>query len=295
MQASLDGLIVTSLSSSDSNSDYKEPALVQQHTGFQTNPIAALGRSTIDFISSLGEIFLFFLEGVRLIFSSPKQLTKIVRQTYFIGSKSLFVISLIGIFTGMVLGLQGYYTLVKFGSEGLLGAAVSLTLIRELGPVLTAIMITGRAGSSMAAEIGVMRISDQIDALDVMDINPMAYLVSPRIAASIICFPLLTALFDVIGILGGYLTGVTMLGINSGVYFYRIDTSVVMSDINEGFLKSLVFGIIVATISCYQGYNTHKRKDSVGPESVSNSTTAAVVLSCVLILVSDYVITSFLL
>ena len=259
------------------------------------NPVARLGSITIDVVNSLGSIFLFLLEGLRLIFSSPKQLAKIVRQMYFIGSKSLFVISLIGIFTGMVLGLQGYYTLVKFGSEGMLGAVISLTLIRELGPVLTAIMVTGRAGSSMAAEIGVMRISDQIDALDVMDIHPIAYLVSPRIAASIICFPLLTALFDVIGIIGGYLTGVAMLGINAGTYFYRINTSIGMRDVGEGFLKALVFGIIVSTISCYQGYNTHKRTDSVGPESVSNSTTTAVVLSCVVILVSDYVITSFLL
>ncbi|MCG8529643.1 MAG: ABC transporter permease [Desulfovibrionales bacterium] len=267
---------------------------MQQQSGIQTTPVAALGRSAIDFVHSLGGITLFLLEGLRLIIS-PKQLPKVIRQMFFIGSKSLFVISLIGIFTGMVLGLQGYYMLIKFGSEGMLGTAISLTLIKELGPVLTAIMITGRAGSSMAAEIGVMRISDQIDALEVMDINPMAYLFAPRLAASILCFPLLTALFDVIGIIGGYLTGVAMLGINAGAYFYRVNTSVDVSDISEGFIKALTFGVIVATISCYQGYNTHKRTDSVGPESVSNSTTAAVVLSCVLILVSDYIITSFLL
>ena len=133
---------------------------MQQQSGFQTNPIAALGRSAIDFVNSLGGITLFLLEGLRLLFSTPKQLPKIIRQMYFIGSKSLFVISLIGVFTGMVLGLQGYYMLIKFGSEGMLGTAISLTLIKELGPVLTAIMVTGRAGSSMAAEIGVMRISD---------------------------------------------------------------------------------------------------------------------------------------
>lgn len=128
---------------------------------------------------------------------------------------------LIGLFCGLVLGLQGYYTLIKFGSVGFLGSVVSLALIRELGPVLTAIMLTGRAGSSMTAEIGVMRITDRIDALDVMDINSVSYLVSPRIAASIISFPLLTAVFDVIGIVGGYLTGVAMLDMNQGAYFYR--------------------------------------------------------------------------
>ena len=240
-------------------------------------------------------MFMFLLDGFIHIFASPKQFRKTVNQMFFVGSKSLLVIALIGIFTGMVLGLQGYYTLVKFGSEGLLGAAVALTLIRELGPVLTAIMLTGRAGSSMAAEIGVMRITDQIDALEVMDINPITYLVSPRIAASILCFPLLTALFDVIGIIGGYLTGVVMLGINSGVYFYRIESSVNIHDVNEGFLKALLFGIMVATVSCYQGYYTHMRRDGIGPEAVSNSTTSAVVMSCVLILVGDYVVTSFLL
>lgn len=258
-------------------------------------PVTALGRTTLRIVGEMGAMFLFLLDGLRHIFSSPKQLPKIVNQVYVIGYKSLFVILLIGIFTGMVLGLQGYYTLVKFGSEGLLGAAVALTLIRELGPVLTAIMVTGRAGSSMAAEIGVMRITDQIDALDVMDINPMGYLVAPRIAASLIAFPLLTALFDVIGIIGGYITGVVLLGINEGIYFHRIETSVVMADITGGFMKSILFALIVATVSCYQGYFTHMRRDGMGPEGVSNSTTSAVVMSCVLVLIADYVLTSFLL
>ncbi|MFI3270863.1 MAG: ABC transporter permease [Pseudomonadota bacterium] len=262
---------------------------------FFLRPITMLGTWFLRLLSELGAMALFLCEAIRYIFSPTKQIPKIINQIYVIGAKSFFVIALIAIFTGMVLGLQGYYTLVKFGSEGLLGAAVSLTLIRELGPVLTAIMVTGRAGSSMAAEIGVMRITDQVDALEVMDINPMAYLVAPRLAASLICFPLLTAIFDVIGILGGYLTGVIMLGINEGTYFYRIYSNVVMSDINEGFIKSLVFGMIVATVSCYQGYFTHMRRDGMGPEGVSNATTSAVVLSCVLILVADYIITSFML
>jgi phospholipid/cholesterol/gamma-HCH transport system permease protein len=156
-------------------------------------------------------------------------------------------------------------------------------------------MITGRAGSAMAAEIGVMRISDQVDALEVMDINPMGYLVSPKIAACLFSFPLLTAFFDVMGIIGGYLTGVSMLGINEGIYFYRIEASVEWADVTGGFIKSVVFGLIVATISCYQGYFTHMRRDSVGPEAVSSAITTAVVLSSIYILVSDYMLTSFLL
>ena len=171
---------------------------------------AVPGALFLRWIDALGDTFLFLLEGLRQIFIAPK--------LYVIGTKSLFVICLIALFTGMVLGLQGYYVLVKFGSVGFLGAAVSLTLIRELGPVLTAIMVTGRAGSSMAAEIGVMRITDQIDALEVMDIPGMGYLVAPRFVASLIAFPLLTAIFDVVGIIGGYLTGVLLLGVNEGAY-----------------------------------------------------------------------------
>mgnify|MGYP002246963455 FL=1 len=170
-----------------------------------------------------------------------------------------------------------------------------MTLIRELGPVLTAIMVTGRAGSSMAAEIGVMRITDQIDALEVMDIPGMGYLVAPRFVASLIAFPLLTAIFDVVGIIGGYLTGVLLLGVNEGAYFHGIESSVLMPDVTEGFIKSFVFALLIALICCHQGYNAHRRRDGMGPEAVANATTSAVVISCVFVLVADYVVTSAML
>jgi phospholipid/cholesterol/gamma-HCH transport system permease protein len=201
---------------------------------------------------------------------------------------------LVALFTGMVLGLQLFYTLIKFGSEGVLGSVVALTLIRELGPVLTAIMITARAGSAMTAEIGVLRISEQIDALYTMRIDPLRFLISPRIAASLISFPLLTAFFDLVGIVGGYLTGVLLLGVNGGAYFYRIHSYIDMTDIRGGFIKSLVFAVIVSVTCCYMGYFTHLRTDAYGAKSVSLSTTSAVVASCIMILVSDYVVTSFL-
>ncbi len=257
--------------------------------------LANIGQKSLSALATMGSLLLFLCASLRYLFNIPHLFYKTCAQVYIIGAKSLFLILLIGIFCGMVLGLQGYYTLVKFGSTGLLGAAVSLTLIRELGPVLTAIMLTGRAGSAMTAEIGVMRISDQVDALEVMDIEPMGYLVTPRLLASIISFPLLTAVFDVIGIIGGYLTGVLMLGINAGAYFHGIESNVVMADVMGGFLKSLVFGILVNTICCHQGYYTHLRRDSVGPAAVGNATTSAVVMACSLILVSDYVLTSILL
>ena len=259
------------------------------------NFLRKIGGPSLRGIDALGGTALFMFRGLPQIFASAKIFRRTMQQLYVIGSKSLFLIMLIGVFCGMVLGLQGYYTLVKFGSVGMLGSAVSLTLIRELGPVLTAIMLTGRAGSSMTAEIGVMRITDQIDALDVMDINSMGYLVSPRLLASLIAFPLLTAVFDVIGIIGGYLTGVLMLGINEGAYFYRITSSVTATDVNGGFIKAILFGLLVTTICCHQGYYTNKRRDSVGPEAVGNATTSAVVISCVLILAADYIVTSFLL
>ena len=257
-------------------------------------PIAALGRFALEAVSELGRIALFFYKGFILIFSLPLQLTKIKQQVYFIGMKSMFVICLTGAFTGMVLGIQGYYALVKYGSAGALGSAVALSLVREMGPVLTAIMVIARAGSAMAAEIGIMRISEQIDALETMDINPIRFLLSPRIAAGFISFPLLTALFDVVGIFGGYLTGSVLLGINPGIYFSRVESSVIMSDVIGGFIKSIVFAVVVVTICCYQGYYTHTRAE-FGAKGVSLSTTSAVVLSCVVVLITDYVLTSFLL
>ena len=256
-------------------------------------PFHFIGTRTMKVINDLGAAVIFSALAFLRIFR-PKQLREIMQQVFYIGAKSSNIVMLIGLFTGMVLGLQLYYTLRKFGSEGFLGSVVALTLIRELGPVLTAIMITARAGSAMTAEIGILRISEQIDALYTMRIDPLRYLISPRIAASIISFPLLTAFFDLIGVLGGYLTGVVLLGVNKGAYFYRIHAYVDMTDIRGGFIKSLVFALLVSTICCYQGYFTHLRTDSYGSKSVSLSTTSAVVLSCVMILIADYVVTSFL-
>ncbi len=253
-----------------------------------------LGRKALFIINNLGAAFIFFFRSFFMIFQ-VRQISAILQQIYYIGAKSTNIVMLVGLFTGMVMGLQLYYTLSKFGSVGVLGSAVALSIIRELGPVLTAIMITARAGSAMAAEIGIQRISEQIDALYTMRINPLGYLISPRIAASIISFPILTAFFDILGILGGYFSGVVLLGVNSGVYFYRINSSVSFQDIYGGFVKSFMFAAIVSAICCYQGYFTHLREDSFGAKSVSLSTTSAVVLSCILVLVSDYVVTSFLL
>lgn len=252
-----------------------------------------LGAKVLQSIDNIGAVAIFFALAFLKIFRR-RQIKAITQQVFYIGARSSNIVMLVALFTGMVLGLQLFYTLVKFGSSGVLGSVVALTLIRELGPVLTAIMITARAGSAMTAEIGVLRISEQIDALYTMRIDPLRFLISPRIAASLISFPLLTAFFDLVGIIGGYLTGVVLLGVNSGSYFYRIHSYVDMKDIMGGFIKSLVFSAIVSLICCYMGYFTHLRTDAYGSKSVSLSTTSAVVVSCVMILISDYVVTSFL-
>lgn len=260
------------------------------------NPLVlftGIGRGVIRLVDNLGAIAIFFFLAFIKIFRR-KQFGEIVHQLYYIGATSSLIVMLVGLFTGMVLGLQLFYTLVKFGSAGALGSAVALTLIREMGPVLTAIMITARAGSGIAAEVGSLRISEQVDALYTMGIDPVRYLISPRIAASIISFPLLTAFFDLIGIIGGYVTGVLLLGTNGGTYFYRVQSSIDMIDIRGGFIKSIVFAVIVSSICCFQGYFCHMRTDGYGSKAVALATISAVVISCVMILIADYVVTSFI-
>ncbi len=259
------------------------------------NLIETLGDVFQRRVESLGRIFIFFAVGLCQALVPPFQPLKILDQIWFIGAKSIFVIVLTALFTGMVLGLQGYYTLVTFGSEAALGAAVAMSLIRELGPVFTAIMVTARAGSAMAAEIGVMRMSEQIDALKTMQIHPVRFVFTPRILAALISFPLLTALFDVVGIFGGFVSGSLLMGMNEAVYMEKVIRSVDMGDIAGGFFKSVFFGILVTTICCYRGYYSHLNAQGVfGAKGVSLATTNSVVQSCVYILICDYIITFFL-
>ncbi|HET7318471.1 MAG TPA: ABC transporter permease [Nitrospirota bacterium] len=265
-----------------------------RHLGaFLTAPFAFFGRLAILWINSSGAAVIFFLLAFQKIFR-PKQLAKIVQQVYYIGARSSLIIMLVGLFTGMVLGLQMHSALVNVGAQGYLGTIVALSLTRELGPVLTAVMITARAGSAITAEIGIQRISEQVDALSTMRIDPLRYLVSPRIAAAILSFPVLTAMFDFVGIIGGYISGVMIMGANSGTYIYRVQASVEMKDIIHGFVKAVVFAVVVSTVCCFQGYFAHMREDSHGAKAVGLATTSAVVLSCVLILLSDYIVTSLL-
>ena len=251
------------------------------------------GGKTLRLNNDLGAMNIFFFRSFFMIFRI-KAIPDIIQQVYFIGAKSTQIVLLVGFLTGMVLGLQLYFVLIKFGSVGVLGTAIALTLIREMGPVLAAIMITARAGSAMTAEIGIQRISEQVDALSTMRIDPLGYLISPRIAAAIISFPILTAFFDLIGIIGAWFSGCVLLGVNSGTYFFRVVSSTQLDDITGGFIKSIVFGLLVVSICCFQGYYTHMRTDSFGAKSFSLSTTSAVVISSVMILIADYIVTSFI-
>ena len=255
-----------------------------------------IGSGTLGFLETSGRMGMFLLRSLASIFHTPFKLNPVVRQVHFIGARSAFVILFTGLFTGMVLGLQGYYTLRKFGSEGFLGSAVALSLIRELGPVLTALMVIGRAGSAICAEVGIMRNSEQIDALECMAVDPFRYLIAPKLLAGIIAMPLLTAIFDVIGIMGGYLVGIGLFGINPGAYFQGMYSSVVWADVEMGLVKSLVFGLLMVWIAACKGFYLHlERSGGFGAEGVSRTTTDAVVLSSVSVLVWDYLISALLL
>ncbi len=256
-----------------------------------------LGDLFLYYVNHAGRMVIFLVFVIINILKPPYyKLSHITKQIYIIGSLSIFVIGFTGAFTGMVLGLQGYNTLRKFSSEGLLGSAVALSLVRELGPVLTALMVTGRAGSAICAEIGIMRNSEQIDALECMAIDPHKYIMAPKFIATVLSMPLLTAIFDVIGILGGYIVGVKLLGTNEGAYFNSMYKTVEFNDVYMGFVKSLCFGLLVVWICASKGFFVHlERKGGFGAEGVSRATTSAVVLSSVAILVVDYFITSLLL
>ncbi|MCZ7626244.1 MAG: ABC transporter permease [Candidatus Methylomirabilota bacterium] len=253
------------------------------------NPLDSIGRVVLQQVRTMGSMAIFLGSTGFWAALPPLKIRRIVGQIYFIGVKSSSIILLTAAFSGMVLGLQGYYTLRKFGSEALLGPAVGLSLIRELGPVMAALMVAARAGSASAAEIGIMRITEQIDALEAMAVNPMKYLVVPKVIAGLIAVPLLTAIFDVVGIFGGYLVGVKMLGVGAGTYFSEMRNMVEMSDIRGGFLKSVSFGLIVTWVCTYKGFYT-----GYGAEGVGKATTEAVVLSSVLVLVWNYVMTAVL-
>ncbi len=251
--------------------------------------IRTLFKPLIYAASEFGRVWFMLMEVTYWTFRKPFKLNYLFKQMEFIGVKSLGIVIITGGFTGMVLALQTYYGFRRFSSEGLVGVTVALSMTRELGPVLTALMVTGRAGSAMAAELGSMRISEQIDALTVMALSPVKYLVVPRVVASLFMVPMLTVIADFIGIIGGYFVGVKLLGINEGIFINKMVRYVDLEDIYNGLVKAAVFGLVLSLISCYKGFYTKG-----GAEGIGKATTEAVVASSVTILISDYVLTSLM-
>jgi len=263
-----------------------------QMDNFFIGLVRNLGAKTLLVLRRMGIMGMFLTKAFVYCFVPPIKFSLLLKQIHFIGLQSTLVIFLTGSFTGMVLGLQGFYTLNRFGSDAFLGPMVALSLIKEMGPVISGLMVTGRAGSAITAEIGIMRISEQIDAIEMMGLNPFRYLVVPKFLAGVIALPLLTGIFDVVGIFGGYLVGVKLLGSNAGTYFGEMINYVDMDNVLEGIYKSISFGVIITWICCYKGYYTGTW--GWGAEGVSKATTQAVVMASVLILVWDYFMTSIL-
>ena len=238
-----------------------------------------VGSFVIDTTEQWGRSWIFLYRTAVALLKPPYRPYLYLTQMLQIGVGSTLVIALIGLFTGAVLAVQGEYTLSKFGATAYTGPAVALSLIRELGPVLTALMVIGRAGSAITAEIGIMR----------MAVDPIKYLMAPRLAAGIIAMPLLCGIFNVVGIFGGYIVGVGLLGLSSGTFMSQIISAVGLVDIYSGFIKATVFGLIFGWISCYKGYTC-----GFGAHGVNKATTQSVVTASVAVLIVDYFLTSVL-
>lgn len=252
--------------------------------------LESLGRLFLTALQQLGE-FLFFVRSVfAWSFHPPFRRNLLFRQMEFIGVKSFPIIALTGTFTGMVFALQTGYAFRLFNAEAFVGSTVGLALTREIGPVFTALMVVARAGSAMAAEIGTMKVTEQVDALTAMAVNPIHYLVVPRVIAGTVMVPLLAGLFSFIGIVGAWFVAVKLLGISGLVFKERLTYYVDADDLIGGLLKAAVFGFVLSLLSCHRGYRTEG-----GAEGVGRSTTQAVVISSVVILVIDYFLTSWIL
>jgi len=253
--------------------------------------LARVGEQSLYQVNQAGRMTLFLFACLWAAVRPPYKIPAVVRQVHFIGASSVFVILFTGLFTGMVLGLQGYHLLSRYGSVSALGAGVGTGLIRELGPVLTALMVIGRAGSAICAEIGIMRNSEQLDALECMAVDPVKYLLAPKYLAMLFSVFLLTFIFDVMGVIGGYVVGVAIFDVSYGSYMQGMIDSVDFVDIRMGIYKSLVFGLLTVWIATAKGYYLHlSREGGFGAEGVSRATTEAVVLSSVAVLVWDYLI-----
>lgn len=256
--------------------------------------IEKLGAFVIQGFEDLGRLGLFLYRVILSIFSRPFGFNELLKQIAFIGAGSVPIILLSGLFTGMVLALQFYDVLARFGSVDLMGSAVSLSLIQELGPVMTALMVIARVGSATCAEIAIMRNEQQFDALTCMAISPYRYVMAPRFLAAILSIPILTAVYNLIGIFGGYVVGVFIKDLSGAAYLQTIVDTITWADLRMSFIKSVLFAIIIIWISMGKGFFVHLEKGSSGAEAVGRVTTKAVVVSAISMLFADYIASSFL-
>lgn len=252
-------------------------------------PVAGIGAAVLGFIGGFGGLCRMTAEASLQGLLPPYRVRLFFRQMDFVGVGSIVIIAITAFFTGAVFTLQSNLAFRQFGAEGFTGATVALSLTRELSPVLTALMVTGRAGSGMAAEIGTMRVTEQIDAMEVMAVHPVQYLVSPRLLAGVLMLPALTMTYNVIGMTGSWLVGVRFLGIDHALFWHRVWLYVDPADIFSGLIKAACFGVILVGVGCFQGFHAQG-----GAAGVGRATTRAVVIASVAILISDYFITSLL-
>jgi phospholipid/cholesterol/gamma-HCH transport system permease protein len=253
-------------------------------------PVSSLGRWVREFVGNLGyatRMFFALLRASGGLWRRPRLITD---QVHFIGNYSLVIIAVSGLFVGFVLGLQGYYTLNKYGSEQALGLLVALSLTRELGPVVTALLFAGRAGTSLTAEIGLMKAGEQLSAMEMMAVNPLQRVLAPRFWAGVIAMPVLAAIFSAVGIIGGYIVGVQLIGVDDGAFWSQMQAGVdLRNDILNGVIKSVVFGLAVTFIALYQGYQARPT-----PEGVAGATTRTVVIGSLTVLWLDFLLTALM-
>jgi len=254
-------------------------------------PLARLGRNFINGVWRVGSMARFFGLVIASSGTSAQRFRLVMREVYFSGVLSLIIIIVSGLFVGMVLGLQGFQTLERYGATESIGVLVALSLVRELGPVVAALLFASRAGSAITAEIGLMKATEQISAMDMMAVSPMARVIAPRFWAGVISMPILAALFSCMGVFGGYLVGVVIIGVDNGAFWSQMQASVDFRyDVLNGVVKSFVFGIAVTAIATFEGYDAPPTA-----EGVSGATTRTVVSSALTILALDLVLTAFML
>lgn len=252
--------------------------------------ISQIGRKTRETINDVGHASRSFMHILTSLPSLWRRPQLVADQVHFIGNYSLVIIAISGLFVGFVLGYQGYYTLNKYGSEEALGLLVALSLVRELGPVVTALLFAGRAGTSLTAEIGLMKAGEQLAAMEMMAVNPLQRVIAPRFLGGVIAMPILTLIFNAMGIIGGYLVGVALIGVDSGSFWSQMQAGVdVWKDLGNGIIKSVVFGFAVTFVALYQGYEAQPT-----PEGVAGATTRTVVISSLLVLWLDFLLTAWM-